>query len=118
MSAAKEREPAEKATESEASPPVAEALHAVQKAMEDLAALLGADSTATLDAIRHAGRAASDNLAGFADDAREAGRAAQDRGREKLDDLSAAVRRNPLGWLAAAAGAGLVVGLWRNRRRS
>jgi hypothetical protein len=103
MSAAKEREPADNATESEASPPVAEALHAVQKAMEDLAALLGADSTATLGAIRQAG---------------EAGRAAQDLGREKLDDLSAAVRRNPLGWLAAAAGAGLVLGLWRNRRRS
>ena len=75
----------------------------MQKAMGDLAALLGADTAATLDALRQAG---------------DASRASRDLGREKLDDLTAAVRRNPFGWLAAAAGAGLVVGLWRNRRRS
>ncbi|HUO53990.1 MAG TPA: hypothetical protein VMU18_04585 [Rhodoblastus sp.] len=96
------------ANEASSSPAVAQAMHAVQKAMEDLAALLGADSTATLDALKQAGQAASDNLVGIADDARDIGRAG-------LDELSASVRRNPLAWLAGAVGLGLIVGLWRNR---
>lgn len=131
MSAAKEPKPVEpdEIPGDAELPPVADALRAVQKAMEDLAVLLGADSAATLDALKHAGRAAADNLAGFAEGARDMGRSAQDLGRsaqdlgrsaqdlgrDKLDDLGAAVRRNPLAWLAAAAGVGLVVGLWRNR---
>jgi archaellum component FlaC len=39
----------------------------------------------------------------------------RDYGQAKLDDFSAAVRRNPLGYLAAGVGLGLVVGLWRQR---
>lgn len=109
MSAKQEPEPAESPNAAEPAP-VAEALHAVQTAMEDLAGLLGVDSAATLDAFRQARHAASENLAGVANDA-------QDIGREKLEDLSAAVRRNPLAWLAAAAGIGLIVGLWRNGDR-
>jgi hypothetical protein len=90
--------------------PIAEALRAVQTAMEDLAALLGVDSAATLDAFKQARHAASENFAGVADDARDLGLA-------KLEDLSAAVRRNPLAWLAGAVGVGLIVGLWRNGDR-
>jgi hypothetical protein len=90
--------------------PVAEALRAVQTAMEDLAALLGVDSAVTLDALKQARHAAAENLAGVADDARDLGQA-------KLEDLSAAVRRNPLAWLAAAVGIGLIVGLWRSGDR-
>lgn len=100
---------ATKRAESALSPSVAEALQAAQKAMEDLAALLGTDSAAAVDALKQAGRAASDRVAGIADDARDLGRAG-------LEDLSAAVRRNPLAWLAAATALGLIVGLWRNGR--
>jgi hypothetical protein len=90
--------------------PVAEALRAVQTAMEDLAALLGVDSVATLDALKQARHAAAENFTGVADDARDLGLA-------KLEDLSAAVRRNPLAWLAGAIGVGLIVGLWRKGDR-
>lgn len=93
-----------------AGPSVAQALHAVQKAMEDLAALLGADPAATVQALKDAGRAATDNLAGMADDARDIGEAG-------LEELSDSMRRNPLPWLAAALGLGLILGLWRNRGR-
>jgi hypothetical protein len=110
MTSNKEADPAAPPAGDEAglSPQVVQALQAVQKAMEDLAGLLGADSAATLDALKQAGRAASENLGGIANDAR-------DRSRETLDDLSESVRRHPLSWLAAALGAGLVIGLWRNR---
>ena len=87
---------------------VAQALGAVQRAMEELASLLGADPEAAAKALKEAGRAASDNLAEFAGDARDIGRAG-------LDELSDSVRRNHLPWLAAALGLGLIVGLWRNR---
>lgn len=90
------------------SPAVADSLQAVQKALEELATLLGADSAATLDVLKQAGQAASENLAGMAEGAREMSRA-------KVDDFEAAVRRHPLAWLAAAVGLGLIVGLWRNR---
>lgn len=96
--------------EDAAAPSVAHALNVVQKALEDLAALLGADPEATVKALKEAGRAATDNLAGLAGDAREIGEAG-------LDELSDSVRRNPLPWLAAALGLGLIVGLWRNRGR-
>lgn len=108
MNAATEPEAAGPADEEQAaSGEVATALHAVQKAMENLAGLLGVDSGAALDALKQAGQSASDNLSAAAGEARE-------RGRETLDDLSAAIRRNPLLWLAAAAGLGLIVGLWRD----
>lgn len=110
MSAKHQTESAEEPPPEDAAPPpeVAKALDAVRNAMEHLAALLGTEPGAALDALKQAGQTASDNLASIAGDAR-------DMGREGLDDLSAAVRRNPLAWLAAAAGVGLVVGLWRNR---
>jgi ElaB/YqjD/DUF883 family membrane-anchored ribosome-binding protein len=40
---------------------------------------------------------------------------ARDAGSVKLDEVKYAVRRNPLTALALAAGAGLIVGLWRQR---
>jgi hypothetical protein len=89
---------------------VTQALNAVQKAMEELAALLGGNPAEAVKALREAGRAATDNLAGLAGDARDIGEAG-------LDELSDSVRRNPLPWLAAALGLGLIVGLWRNRGR-
>ncbi len=110
MSDAEESEPAEEkpAPDSALSPAVADSLQAVQKALEELAALLGADSAATLDVLKQAGQAASENLVGMAEEARDLSRA-------KVDDVEAAVRRHPLAWLAAAVGLGLIVGLWRNR---
>lgn len=113
MSEQKPSEPEESSQPAEdaAAPSVAHALHVVQKAMEDLAALLGADPEATVNALKEAGRAATDNLAGLAGDARDIGEAG-------VEELSDSVRRNPLPWLAAALGLGLIVGLWRNRGRS
>jgi uncharacterized protein YbjQ (UPF0145 family) len=90
--------------EAAASPAVTHAIQAVQKAMEELAALLGAESSATMDVLMQAKQAASENLA----DAREMGRVG-------VAELSESVRRNPLAWLAGAVGVGLIVGLWRNR---
>jgi ElaB/YqjD/DUF883 family membrane-anchored ribosome-binding protein len=90
--------------EAAASAAVTHAMQTVQKAMEELAALLGEESTATMDALKQAKQAASENLA----DAREMGRAG-------VAELSESVRRNPLAWLAGAVGVGLIVGLWRNR---
>jgi hypothetical protein len=90
------------------SSPVIEALQSAQKAFADLAALLETDSAAALDTLKEASHAASDKVAGIAGDAR-------DMSRLKLDELSAAVRRNPLLWLAGAMGLGLIMGLWRNR---
>ena len=108
MKAATEPEAAEPAEiDQPASPEVASALQAVQKAMENLAGILGVDSAAALDALKQAGQSASDNLTAAAGEARE-------RGQETLDEFSAAVRRNPLAWLAAALGLGLIVGLWRD----
>ncbi|WP_298423535.1 hypothetical protein [Rhodoblastus sp.] len=109
MSAKNDRE--SETVENDAQPAdssITQALAAVQKAMEELAAVLGADSTATISALKQAGQAASENLAGLTDDARDLGRAG-------LDEISESVRRNPLAWLAAAVGLGLVIGLWRNR---
>jgi ElaB/YqjD/DUF883 family membrane-anchored ribosome-binding protein len=40
---------------------------------------------------------------------------ARDAGSAKIDEIKLAVRRNPLSALALAAGAGLIVGLWRQR---
>jgi ElaB/YqjD/DUF883 family membrane-anchored ribosome-binding protein len=40
---------------------------------------------------------------------------ARDAGSAKLDEVKYAVRRNPLTALALAAGAGLILGLWRRR---
>jgi type VI protein secretion system component VasK len=94
-------------TEGDASS-VAQALGAVQKAMEELASLLGADPEAAAKALKEAGRAAADNLAELASDARDIGQGG-------VDELSDSVRRHPLPWLAAALGLGLIVGLWRNR---
>ncbi len=92
----------------DAAPSVAQALNAVRNAMEELASLLGADPEAAAKALKEAGQAASDNLAELASDARDIGQVG-------LNQLSDSVRRNPLTWLAAALGLGLVVGLWRNR---
>jgi ElaB/YqjD/DUF883 family membrane-anchored ribosome-binding protein len=42
---------------------------------------------------------------------------AADMGFARLDEVKEAVRRNPLQSLALAAGAGLIVGLWRRDSR-
>ncbi len=91
-----------------AAPSVAQALNAVQKAMEDLASLLGADPEAAAKALKEAGRAATDNLAELVSEARDIGQGG-------ADELADSVRRNPWPWLAAALGLGLILGLWRNR---
>lgn len=89
-----------------------QAVDAVQKAVDDLTQLLRAHAPEAAAALKEASRAAGENIGGLAqelkDDAREIGRA-------RLDDLSGAVRRNPLTALAIAAGVGLIVGLWNNR---
>jgi ElaB/YqjD/DUF883 family membrane-anchored ribosome-binding protein len=88
------------------------AVDAVQKAVEELTALLRSHAPEAASALKEASKAAGENIGDLAhelkDDAREIGRA-------RLDDLSAAVRRNPLASLAIAAGVGLIFGLWNNR---
>jgi ElaB/YqjD/DUF883 family membrane-anchored ribosome-binding protein len=85
---------------------------AVQKAVDDLTELLSSHAPEAVAALKEASKAAGENIGDLAhelkDDAREIGRA-------RLDDLSVAVRRNPLTALAIAAGVGLIVGLWNNR---
>jgi hypothetical protein len=89
---------------------VAQAVEAMRRVVEDLSRLV-ADPSAKVAAIKDAGKAASENLGEFAQDASALGRSG-------LDEVSAAVRRNPLTWLAVAAGVGLIVGLWKNRDTS
>ena len=90
----------------------AQAVDAVQKAVDDLTELLRGHAPEAAAALKEASRAAGENIGDLAhelkDDAREIGRA-------RLEDLSVAVRRNPLTALAIAAGVGLIVGLWNNR---
>jgi hypothetical protein len=69
------------------------------------------DPAEAVAALKNVSKAASDNLGDFAQGAGEAGRA-------QLDDLGRAVRRNPLAWLAAALGLGLIFGLWQGRDSS
>ncbi len=86
----------------------AQAMDAMRKAVDDMTALLRANAPGAVSALKEAGKAAGDNIGDLAHNA-------GDIGRDRLDDLSAAVRRNPLSWLAAAAGLGLIFGLWNNR---
>ena len=90
----------------------AQAVDAVQKAVDDLTELLRGHAPEAAAALKEASRAAGENIGDLAhelkDDAREIGRA-------RIEDLSVAVRRNPLTALAIAAGVGLIVGLWNNR---
>ncbi len=39
----------------------------------------------------------------------------RDFGNAKMEELSAAIRRNPLSFVAAGVGVGLIIGLWRQR---
>ncbi len=63
-----------------------ETVEALRKAVEELTTIIGVNAATT-----------------------------RDIGQAKLEDLSAAIRRNPLSYLAAGVGAGLVIGLWRQR---
>ncbi len=73
----------------------AEAVKAMHKAVVELSNLLGAEG-------------AAGKIGVMTEEARNISR-------ESLDDFSAVVRKNPLAWLAAAAGLGLIVGLWKSR---
>jgi ElaB/YqjD/DUF883 family membrane-anchored ribosome-binding protein len=86
----------------------AQAMDAMRKAVDEMTELLRANAPGAVSALKEAGKAAGDNIGDLAHNA-------SDMGRDRLDDLSAAVRRNPLSWLAAAAGLGLIFGLWNNR---
>ena len=86
----------------------AQAMDAMRKAVDEMTELLRANAPGAVSALKEAGKAAGDNIGDLAHNA-------GDIGRDRLDDLSAAVRRNPLSWLAAAAGLGLIFGLWNNR---
>ncbi len=85
----------EQAARAEINALVAEAVKAMHKAVGDLSILLGPEGAAGKIGDLTAG--------------------ARDIGGAGLDDLSAVVRKNPLAWLAAALGLGLVLGLWGNR---
>jgi ElaB/YqjD/DUF883 family membrane-anchored ribosome-binding protein len=88
---------------------VAQAVAALQALAAELSSRTGAiDPAEAVAAIKGAGKAATDNLGALAQGAGEAGKA-------QLDDLGVAVRRNPLTWLAVAAGIGLIFGLWQGR---
>ena len=67
---------------------------------------INAMAVENLDSLRKAVDALSTQLRANASDAREAGFA-------RLDELADQVRRNPLASIALAAGAGLLIGLWR-----
>jgi ElaB/YqjD/DUF883 family membrane-anchored ribosome-binding protein len=90
---------------------LAQAVEAINKVVDDVSRLLKTDPADTVAAIKDAGKAASENIGSFAHDA-------GDMGRARIDDLGAAVRRNPFTWLAVAAGVGLIVGLWNGRDTS
>ena len=91
---------------------VAQAVTALQALAAELSSRASTmDPAETVAALRQAGKAASENLGVFAQGAGEAGR-------ERLDDLGVAVKRNPLTWLAVAAGLGLIFGLWQSRDAS
>jgi ElaB/YqjD/DUF883 family membrane-anchored ribosome-binding protein len=91
---------------------VAQAVTALQALAAELSSRASnIDPAETVAALRDAGKAASDNIGVFAQGAGEAGRA-------QLDELGVAVRRNPLTWLAVAAGVGLIFGLWQSRDTS
>jgi ElaB/YqjD/DUF883 family membrane-anchored ribosome-binding protein len=87
---------------------LAQAVEAINKVVDDVSRLLKTDPADTVAAIKGAGKAASDNIGTFAHDA-------SDMSRARMDELGAAVRRNPLTWLAVAAGVGLIIGLWNGR---
>jgi ElaB/YqjD/DUF883 family membrane-anchored ribosome-binding protein len=90
---------------------LAQAVEAINKIVDDVSRLLKTDPADTVAAIKDAGKAASDNIGAFAHDA-------GDMGRARIDDLGSAVKRNPLTWLAVAAGLGLIIGLWNGRDSS
>jgi ElaB/YqjD/DUF883 family membrane-anchored ribosome-binding protein len=85
-----------------------QAVETMRKLAEELTRLLKGENGDLAASLKQAGQAASENIGGLAHDAEVLGRAG-------LDDLGAAVRRNPLAWLAAAAGVGLILGLWNGR---
>lgn len=87
-----------------------QALDALRRAADELTALLGANAAGAVAAFKQAGQSASSNVNDLAGNAR-------DIGRDKLDDLSEAVRRNPLTSLALAAGAGMIFGMMRRNHR-
>jgi ElaB/YqjD/DUF883 family membrane-anchored ribosome-binding protein len=90
---------------------LAQAVESINKIVDDVSRLLKNDPADTVAAIKDAGKAASDNIGALAHDA-------GDMGRARIDDLSAAIKRNPLSWLAVAAGLGLIIGLWNGRDSS
>ncbi len=90
----------------------AQAMDAMRKAVDDMTELLRANAPGAVSALKEAGKAAGNNIGGMAGDLAHN---ASDIGRDRLDELCAAVRRNPISWLAAAAGLGLILGLWNNR---
>ncbi len=87
---------------------VTQAIEAMRRAVEELSDVLGDNAVNASAALKEAGKAATDNISDLADGAR-------DLGRGKLSDFTTAVKKNPLAWVAAAAGVGLIIGLWRNR---
>jgi ElaB/YqjD/DUF883 family membrane-anchored ribosome-binding protein len=87
-----------------------QALEALYRTAEELTALLKANGAGAVAAVKQAGQSASSNVNDLAGNAR-------DLGRDKLDDLSEAVRRNPLTSLALAVGAGMIFGMTRRNPR-
>ena len=83
-----------------------QAIAALRGTVDELTALLKANAAGTVAALKQAGQSASSNVNDLAGNAR-------DLGRDKLDDLSEAVRRNPLTSLALAVGAGMIFGMMR-----
>jgi ElaB/YqjD/DUF883 family membrane-anchored ribosome-binding protein len=96
------------ATGDQVSAMVTQAVESMRRAVEELSDILGDNASTASAALKEAGKTATDNLSEIADGARVLGRG-------KLGDLQSAVKNNPLAWVAAAAGVGLIIGLWRNR---
>jgi ElaB/YqjD/DUF883 family membrane-anchored ribosome-binding protein len=87
-----------------------QALEAWRRTADELTALLKNNAAGTVAALKQASQSATSNVNDLAGNAR-------DLGRDKLDDLSEVVKRNPLTSLALAVGAGMVFGMMRRNHR-
>ncbi|WP_294537572.1 hypothetical protein [uncultured Rhodoblastus sp.] len=88
------------------------AVDAVRKAVEELTELLRGHGPEAASALKEAGKAAGEHIDDLAHDLKDEAGAFS---RARLEELSAAVRKNPLAALSIAVGVGLIVGLWNNR---
>ena len=96
---------------SQVSAAVTQAIDAMRRVVDELSRLAAVDPSETVAALKGGAKAASAQAQDLAQGARGLSQA-------RIEDLGDAVRRNPLAWLAAALGLGLIVGMWNRGGRS